>query len=145
MRFALAQLRSTTDPRENLALVTDVARRAARGAADVVVFPEATMCSFRRAPARVAEAFDGPWASAVRLLADDLGVTVVAGMFTTTNGPRVHNTLLVTGGAEARYDKIHLFDALGHRESATIAPGLRPTSVEVSGHGLNYQDRKSVV
>ena len=136
MRFALAQLRSTTDPQENLALVTDVARRAARGAADVVVFPEATMCSFRRAPARVAEAFDGPWASAVRLLAGDLGVTVVAGMFTTTNGPRVHNTLLVTGGTEARYDKIHLFDALGHRESATIAPGLRPTPVEVSGHGL---------
>ena len=31
MRFALAQLRSTIDPRENLALVTDAASRAAVG------------------------------------------------------------------------------------------------------------------
>lgn len=37
MRFALAQLRSATDPRENLALVTDVTLRAAQGAANRVV------------------------------------------------------------------------------------------------------------
>ena len=136
MRFALAQLRSTIDPWENLALVTDAASRAARGGADVVVFPEATMCSFLRAPTQVAEAFDGPWASAVRRLAGDLGITIIAGMFTKAPGARVHNTLLATGESEGRYDKIHLFDALGQRESETVAPGLRSTSIEVTGHGL---------
>lgn len=136
MRFALAQLRSTVDPRENLALAADLARRASRNEADVVVFPEATMCSFQQDPARAAESFDGPWASAVRRVAGDLGITIIAGMFTTAHGARVHNTLLATGKSEGRYDKIHLFDALGHRESETVAPGRRSTAIEVCGHGL---------
>lgn len=122
MRIALAQIRSTTSPRVNLALVTDAARQAVQAGADAVVFPEATMCSFLRPPAQIAEPFDGPWASAVRELARELGITVVAGMFTTAPGGLVHNTLLATGGTEARYDKIHLFDALGNRESEHVAP-----------------------
>ena len=51
MRIALAQIRSTTSPRVNLALVTDAARQAVQAGADAVVFPEATMCSFLRPPA----------------------------------------------------------------------------------------------
>ena len=136
MRFALAQLLSTVDPQENLAMVTAAARRAAQGGADVMVCPEATMCSFLRAPTQVAEAFDGPWASTVRRLAETHGITIIAGMFTTTHDGRVHNTLVATGEREGRYDKIHLFDALGHRESETVAPGRRPASIEIAGHSL---------
>ena len=136
MRFALAQLLSTVDPLENLALVTAAARRAAQGGADVMVCPEATMCSFLRTPTQVAEAFDGPWASTVRRLAGDLGITIIAGMFTTAHDSRVRNPLVATGECEGRYDKIHLFDALGHRESETVAPGRRSTSIEIAGHSL---------
>lgn len=136
MRIALAQIRSTTSPRVNLALVTDAARQAVQAGADAVVFPEATMCSFLRPPAQIAEPFDGPWASAVRELARELGITVVAGMFTTAPGGLVHNTLLATGGTEARYDKIHLFDALGNRESEHVAPGHQLVSVPLAGQQL---------
>lgn len=131
MRIALAQLRATTDPQANLALVADLTRRAAQAEAAVAVFPEATMCSFARPSAHIAEPFDGPWASAVRTLAHNLGITIVAGMFTAAPGGRVHNTLLVTGSAEARYDKIHLFDALGYRESKHVAPGDQLTTAEI--------------
>jgi len=59
---------------------------------------------------------------------------VVAGMFTPDPDGRVRNTLLVTGGGvEAHYDKIHLFDAFGFAESATVATGAAPVTVEPDG------------
>ncbi len=133
MRVALAQIRSETQPADNLALVADAVASAARQGAHVAVFPEATMCSFARNPAEVAEPFDGPWASAVREIAAQAGVTIVAGMFVAADDGRVHNTLLVTGASSARYDKIHLFDALGYRESTHVAPGQRLVSFDAAG------------
>ena len=51
-------------------------------------------------------------------------MTVVAGMFTPASDGRVANTLLATGPeVEESYDKIHLYDAFGFRESDTVAPG----------------------
>lgn len=134
MRIALAQLTSSVEPSENLELVRDHTVRAAEARAGLVVFPEATMCSFARRPDSVAEAWDGPWASGVRAIAAETGVVVIASMFAATPTAQVTNSLLVTGpGVEARYDKIHLFDALGHRESAGIAAGDQPAVVEVAG------------
>ena len=136
MRIALAQVSSTTDPSANLDLVREHTARAAAQNGELVVFPEATMHSFERSPVAAAEPLDGPWASAVRTIAAEHGVTIVAGMFTTTATQRVHNTLLVTGAVESHYDKIHLFDALGYRESERIAPGEEPIVVEVGGVGV---------
>lgn len=129
MRIALAQISASADPSANLALVDRLSARAVALGAQTVVFPEATMCSFVRASAEVAEPLDGPWATAVRSIAARDGSTIVAGMFTTGDDERARNTLLVTGAAEASYDKIHLYDALGFRESATIAPGATLASV----------------
>lgn len=136
VRFALAQFRATTDPRQNLEFVADAARQAADDGAQVVVFPEATMCSFLRPISEVAQPLDGLWATEVRGLAAQLGITIVVGMFTKTGDHRVRNTLLVTGDAEAHYDKIHLFDALGQKESDSIAPGEKLVTVDVSGQRL---------
>ena len=55
----------TTDPEANLALVEENVARAAADGADLVVFPEATMCSFARPAAEIAEPLDGPTVSAV--------------------------------------------------------------------------------
>ena len=134
MRIALAQIAATADPAENLDLVADGAQRAAAAEADIVVFPEATMCAFGHPLGPIAEPLDGPWAQRVRAIATDAGLTVVAGMFTPAADGRVHNTLLATGGGvEASYDKIHLFDAFGFAESRTVAPGTRPVSITVDG------------
>lgn len=136
MRIALAQVSSTTDPSANLDLVRECAARGAAQRAEAVVFPEATMHSFSRSPIAAAEPLDGPWASAVRTIAAEHGLTIVAGMFTTTATQRVRNTLLVTGTVEAHYDKLHLFDALGYRESERIAPGDEPVVVRLDGAAL---------
>lgn len=138
MRIAIAQLSSSTDPAANLRLVEEYAQRAADAGAGLIVFPEATMCSFTRRSAEVAEPLDGPWAAAVRAIAARLGITVVVGMFTTAPDGRVHNTLLITGSAEASYDKIHLFDALGYQESRHIAPGSAPLRLDVDGAQVGF-------
>lgn len=136
MRIALAQLLATTDPDANLGLVADYTAQAAEQEAELVVFPEATMCSFARPRADAAEPFDGPWATSVRAIAAEAGITVVVGMFTTTDSPQVYNTLLVTGSTEARYDKLHLFDALGYAESRQIRAGEHAVTIELSGRTL---------
>lgn len=137
MRIALAQILSGTDPTANLLTVGDYTRRAADAGARFVVFPEATMCRFGVPLGPVAEPLDGPWADAVRAIAEEAGVTVFAGMFTPAADGRVANTLLATGGGvEASYDKIHLYDAFGFTESRTVAPGRTPVVVDVDGVGV---------
>ncbi|MBV9090049.1 MAG: carbon-nitrogen hydrolase family protein [Mycobacteriaceae bacterium] len=137
MRIALAQVSSGTDPCANLGLVDDYTRRAADAGARLVVFPEATMCRFGVPLGPVAEPLDGPWASGVRAIADSAGLVVVAGMFCPSPDGRVTNTLMATGaGIDTHYDKIHLYDAFGFRESRTIAPGREPVLIEVDGVGV---------
>ena len=134
MRVALAQIVSSIDPARNLRLVADAAERSAAAGAALVVLPEATMCAFGVSLAPIAEPLDGRWATAVRGIAAEHDITIVAGMFTPGPGGRVRNTLLATGrGVEASYDKIHLFDAFGFRESKTVAPGVEPVTIEVDG------------
>lgn len=135
MRIALAQILSGPDPAANLLLVREYSERAADAGAKLVVFPEATMCRFGVPLAPIAEPVDGPWAQRVRQTARDAGVTVIAGMFTPTTDGRVTNTLIAAGpdGENARYDKIHLYDAFGFTESRTVAPGREPVVITVDG------------
>ncbi|RMB85267.1 carbon-nitrogen hydrolase family protein [Streptomyces shenzhenensis] len=134
MRIALSQLTTGPDPDKNLRLVEEWTRRAADAGARVVVFPEATMACFGTPLAPLAEPLDGRWADGVREIARATGTVVVAGMFTPAPDGRVANTLLATGpGVEASYDKIHLYDAFGYRESDTVAAGSRTAAVDVDG------------
>lgn len=135
LTVALAQIAATADPAANAALVEDGARRAAQAGAQLVVFPEATMCRFGVPLGPVAEPLDGPWATRVAEAAAATGVHIVAGMFTPGSDGRVRNTLLFVSpdGTRAHYDKIHLFDAFGFAESRTVEPGDRAVLVNVGG------------
>lgn len=135
MRVALAQICSTGDVAANGALVAEQVRTAAAQGAELVVFPEATMRAFGHNLTRIAEPLDGLWATGVRAVAAECGVTVVAGMFTPGDTPeRVRNTLLVTGpDVDTSYTKVHLFDAFGFAESKTVQPGTEPVLVTIGG------------
>ncbi|MFJ5262354.1 carbon-nitrogen hydrolase family protein [Streptomyces sp. NPDC088387] len=134
MRIALSQLTTGPDPQKNLLLIEEWTRRAADAGARVVVFSEASMACFGTPLAPLAEPLDGPWAEGVRAIARDTGTVVVAGMFTPASAGRVANTLLATGpGVETSYDKIHLYDAFGYRESESVASGARITTLDVDG------------
>jgi len=74
----------------------------------------------------VAEPIDGPFGIALADVAASTGVTVIAGMFESLpDKDRVVNTVLAVGpdGLLGQYRKLHLFDALGWRESDRIRPG----------------------
>lgn len=134
MRIALAQIISTPDPAANAALVERYCRDALDRGAELVIFPEATMCAFGNPLPDVAEPLDGPWATRIRGIAEDLGITIVAGMFTPGPHGKVRNTLLVAGpDSDAHYDKIHLFDAFGYAESDTVEPGTRAVTFAAGG------------
>ncbi len=139
MRIALVQMLSSADPAANLATVAERTGEAAGQGAELVVFPEATMRCFGRSLADVAEPLDGPWAAGVAAAAHEYEVVVVVGMFTPAPDGRVRNTLYVVGpGVEARYDKIHLFDAFGFAESDTVAPGDEPLVRQVAGGRVGF-------
>jgi len=131
-RVAVAQILSGSDPEENLELVATRAAEAGKNGAQLVIFPEATMRRFGLSLAEVAEPVDGPWAQKLGKIAEHHQLVVVAGMFTPSEDGRVRNTLRALGpGVDAYYDKIHLFDAFGFRESDTVAPGTEPVMITV--------------
>ncbi|RBP63590.1 putative amidohydrolase [Brevibacterium sanguinis] len=129
MRIAIAQMNSTPDAAENLRQVEAMTKEAAREGASLVIFPEATHVPFGTDLRRAAEELDGPWATALTEIALGSSVTVVAGMFRPGHGTKVVNTLIATGldpngdRVFAHYDKIHLYDAFGHRESSDVTAG----------------------
>lgn len=144
LQIAGCQWTSTGDPSANLARIDELTGEAAERGARLVVHPEAAMASFARRLDTVAEPLDGRFADGVREVAQRHGVTLVVGMFTpadeitTEDGKersRVHNTLLATGpgATETSYRKIHLYDAFGHRESDTVAPGDEVVTLDVEG------------
>lgn len=144
LQIAGCQWTSTGDPSANLARIDELTGEAAERGARLVVHPEAAMASFAGRLDTVAEPLDGRFADGVREVAQRHGVTLVVGMFTpadeitTEDGKersRVHNTLLATGpdATETSYRKIHLYDAFGHRESDTVAPGDEVVTLDVEG------------
>jgi predicted amidohydrolase len=151
VRVAAVQVATGLDLAENRRLVADRLRAAAEGGATLVVFPEATMCTFGDADfdlTSVAEPLDGPFVSVLAEGAARHGCVVVAGMFEQVRGTepgavsgaergavsgrdrgreagRVFNTAVIVSpdGLVAAYRKLHLFDALGARESDRVAAG----------------------
>ncbi|MEZ0165705.1 carbon-nitrogen hydrolase family protein [Kineococcus sp. LSe6-4] len=137
MRIALSQITSGTDPAANLDLVRAEVAAAAAAGARLLVLPEATSCRFGVPLAPVAEPVDGPWARELGRVADEAGLTVVAGTFSPGADGRVRNTLLARGaGVHDHYDKVHLFDAYGYAESDTVEAGSRPVVLDVDGTGV---------
>jgi predicted amidohydrolase len=126
---AVAQFASSRDKGRNLERARQAVRTAAAAGAALVVLPEAAMYPFGRPEDGLldaAEPVDGPFAAALGEVAAETGVTVVAGMFETVPGEqRVSNTVLAIGpgGPLGHYRKLHLFDALGWRESDRVRPG----------------------
>ena len=152
MRVAAVQLTTGADLDENLTIAEDAIRRAAEQGARLIVLPEATSQAFGTGRLdTAAEGLEGKFATALRLLAAELEVVVVAGTFRPADTierdgktiNRVYNTALVTGaGLHVGYDKIHTYDAFDYRESDTVRPGTETLVVEVDGQvkydGVTY-------
>lgn len=138
MKIALLQQSTGSDKSENLALFEPLIRDAARSGATLIVLPEAASQGFEQGRLDTqAEEFDGEFSMGLKKLADELGITIVAGIFRPADTNvieddekgkkkvnRVYNTALITGdGVHKGYDKIHTYDAFNFKESDTVKPG----------------------
>jgi predicted amidohydrolase len=136
MRVALCQLPVSPDPGVNLGRVREALSGAAGRGADLAVFPEATMARFGSDLPGIAEPLDGPFGGGLAAAARGSGVALIAGVFEPAPDGRVYNTAVAYDAAGTRvaaYRKIHLFDALGERESAVVAPGSEPVVADLAG------------
>ncbi len=136
MRVALCQLPISPDPATNLGRVAQAVASAARQGADLAVFPEATLARFGSDLRGLAEPLDGEFGTGLAQLARDSGMALVVGVFEPAPDGRVYNTAVAYSGAGdlvAAYRKIHMFDSLGERESALVAPGSEPVVADLAG------------
>ena len=133
MKVAAVQFTSTGNITENQEIALAKIREAAGNGARLIVLPEATSQNFRSGRLdEQAQSLEGPFATAIQALAEELEVTVVAGMFCPADTVerdgktinRVSNTALIAGpGVLGGYDKIHTYDAFDYRESDTVLAG----------------------
>ena len=140
---AVAQFAPGPDLAQNLATIRALATAAAARGAGLIVFPEYAMYFGGQLGAHcvaAAQPLDGPFVAALKGLAAELGVTVVAGMSERIEDEeqRFANTVVIVGpegGIRGSYRKLHLYDAFGQRESDWIVPGpiAEPLVVEAAG------------
>lgn len=141
--IALVQLSSTDDPAVNLPVTEAYVREAAAGGAKLIVTPEVTnMVSMSRAQQNEKLRTEVKDATLERLrdVAADCGVWLLIGSLAVKGAPdgRFSNRSFLIGpdgAVVARYDKIHMFDAIPtaderYRESNGYRPGGAATLAE---------------
>jgi deaminated glutathione amidase len=136
MRVALCQIPVSSQPTVNLSRIESALISAREQASDLAVFPEGSLVRFSADLRAAAEPLDGPFCTGLSRAARDSGVALIAGVFEPAHDNLVYNTTVAfdaTGQLVAAYRKIHLFDALGHRESETVAPGSEVVLAEIAG------------
>jgi predicted amidohydrolase len=142
VRIALCQIPVSPDPVVNLSRARDALLAAAADGAELAVFPEATMVRFGSDLRAAAEPLDGPFCTELAAACAAAGVAAVAGVFEPSDDGRVYNTAVAfsgTGDLVASYRKLHLFDALGQRESDLVAPGDEVVLTSLAGATVGLQ------
>ena len=141
MRVALGQIPISSVPQVNLDRVRTAAASAAAQGAQLAVFPEGTQVRFSADLRAAAEPLDGPFCRGLAGAASSAGVAIVASLFEPAPGGRVYNTTVgyeADGSLAAVYRKIHLFDALGYRESDSVAPGDELVIASLAGLRIGF-------
>lgn len=137
VRIGLVQLTSGDDPAANLPVTEDLIRRAASAGARFVLTPEVTnIVSMSRARQRdvLRTEADDPTLARLRVVASECGIWLLIGSLALLSddpaGRFANRSFLIgpDGQIAARYDKIHMFDALpvageAYRESSGYRPG----------------------
>ena len=146
---AVVQLCSTADVQSNLGQAQSWIEQAAERGARLVATPENTnFLGSHQEKAQRAEPLDGPTCSWCAELAGKLGIYLLLGSFNERceQPGKCHNTSVLFGPDGRRlavYRKIHLFDVdltdqVRFVESATVAPGDRPCTVQTELGTLGF-------
>ena len=135
-RIALAQIKSSTEKAVNLKLALELIKEAKTKGARMIAFPEFLMAFSPGSQSseeltELAETIDGPFAASLVESAKTYGIHILATIYERCGLPnRVYDTALwidADGRTAAVYRKLHLYDALGFKESDKFAAGKELT------------------
>lgn len=133
-KVAVVQFRASTDKEENLQKILNYVSEAADMGASLCAFPEFMMfyTTSKQSPRELAdsaETIDGNFVRTIAAAAKKYSIEVIGTMYEKSKKrDRVYDTAFVvskSGKISAKYRKIHLYDALGFRESAKLEPGSK--------------------
>ena len=147
-KIALVQMRAETDKKTNLKKILKYISQAARKDAVMCAFPEFMMCytPSSQSPlelASIAEKIDGEFVRSISEAAKQNSIQVVGTLYEKSPKPnRVYDTSFLidkNGKMISKYRKIHLYDALGFKESKKLYPGssiTKPVKTSVGKMGM---------
>ncbi len=145
LRAACIQMRSTTDPAENVEAYSDLVVRAVEGGAHYVQSPEMTglLAQDRNQLfALVRPAGEDPLVVQAKMLAKKHSIWLHVGStaILRDDGKVANRAFVISpnGGIQATYDKIHMFDVdldngESWRESAVYEPGTEAIICDIDG------------
>lgn len=148
MKVAVVQFKAATDKAANLEKILEYISRASGRGAELVAFPEFMMLYTRSSQtaeelADLAEPIGGRFVSEIAKSARRNRIQVVGTFYEKSNTRhRVHDTSFLvskSGRLLSIYRKIHLYDALGFRESDKMAAGsqiARPVRTTIGTVGM---------
>ncbi len=129
-RVAVVQLDASGTRGDARRRAADAVERAADAGADLVVLPEYASGWAQDLGPDLLERLDGPFVTAVREAARRRAVSVVVGVVVPSEeapgaarGSNLALFLRPDGEILGSYEKVHLFDAFGTRESDALVPG----------------------
>jgi deaminated glutathione amidase len=142
VRIALCQIPGNSDIRVNAGRVMGAIEEAARGGADLAVFPEASMVRFGSDLRAAAQPLRDAFTAGILGTCAKVGIAAVVGVFEPAPDGRVYNTVIACGGdgeLVAAYRKLHLFDAFAQQESELVAPGSVAVVAQLAGVPVGLQ------
>lgn len=136
LKIAFSQTKSSSDIADNLETASRFTALAAAEKTELVIFPEMFMARPQEgiSLAEIAEPLDGAFVTEMASLAQEHSLSIVFGMWQKHPNDKVRaaNVVIVIdaqGSIIARYQKIHLFDALNVQESKIMIGGNEPPPV----------------
>ena len=150
-RTALVQMKSSVNKEQNLAYSLELINEAAKDKARLICFPEFQMAysppeQKPEALHKIAEKINGNFVSTLSYSAKQNKINVIATIYeiinTNKQNHKVFDTAIIIndlGKLKSVYRKVHLYDALGFKESKKLVAGSiieRPTRTSVGNVGL---------
>lgn len=150
-RTALVQMKSSVNKEQNLAYSLELINEAAKDKARLICFPEFQMAysppeQKPEALHKIAEKMNGNFVSTLSYSAKQNKINVIATIYeiinTNKQNHKVFDTAIIIndlGKLKSVYRKVHLYDALGFKESKKLVAGSiieRPTRTSVGNLGL---------
>ena len=147
-KIAIVQMRAETDKKNNLKKILRYISQAADKGSEICAFPEFMMCyspssQSAKELADISEKINGEFVSTISEEAKQNSIQVVGTLYEKSPKPnRVYDTSFLmdkNGKVISTYRKIHLYDALGFKESVKLYPGssiTKPVKTSVGKMGM---------